>query len=63
MQVTETLPVFEQAQPVPVADTKVTPAGRVSVTVRLTASEGPLFTTTSEYATDEPATTVAGRSW
>ena len=44
-QVTETLPVFEQAHPVPVADTKVTPAGSVSVTVTLTASEGPLSVT------------------
>jgi hypothetical protein len=60
VQVTETLPVFEQAQPVPVAETKVMPAGRVSVTVRLAASDAPLFTTTSEYATGWPATTVAG---
>ena len=60
MQVTETLPAFEQAQPGPVADTKVTPAGSVSVTETFAASEGPLLTTTSEYATEPPATTVAG---
>ena len=48
MQVTETLPVFEHTQPVPVADTKVTPAGSVSVTVRFAASDGPLFVTVNE---------------
>ena len=47
VQVTDTLPVLEHAQPVPVALTNVTPAGRVSVTVRLAASEGPLFETVS----------------
>jgi hypothetical protein len=60
VQVTETFPVFEHAQPVPVADTKVTPAGSVSVTLRFAASDGPLSVTTSEYATDDPATTDAG---
>ena len=60
VQVTETLPALPQTQPVPVAETNVTPAGSASVTVRLTASDGPLFTTTSEYATLPPATTVAG---
>ena len=60
VQVTETLPTLVHVQPVPVADTKVTPAGSVSITDRLAASEGPLFTTTSEYATDPPATTSAG---
>ena len=60
VQVTDTLPVFAQAQPVPPADTNVTPAGSVSVTVRLAASDGPLFVTVSEYATDPPATTDAG---
>src|SRR5262249_6933048 len=60
VQVTDTLPVLEQAHPPPDADTKVTPAGRVSVTVRFAASEGPLFVTVSWYATEEPATTVAG---
>ena len=48
VQVTETLPALVQVQPVPVADTKVTPPGRVSVTERFAASDGPLFTTTSE---------------
>jgi hypothetical protein len=48
VQVADTFPTFEQAQPVPVADTNVTPAGSVSATDRLAASEGPLFTTTSE---------------
>jgi hypothetical protein len=47
VQVTDTLPEFEHVQPVPVADTKVTPAGSVSVTVRLAASDGPLSTTDS----------------
>src|SRR5690349_7685380 len=58
VQVTDTLPVFEQTHPVPVALTNVIPAGRVSVTVRLAASLGPLFVTVSEYATDAPATTA-----
>ena len=48
VQVTETLPVFEHTQPVPVALTKVTPAGNVSVTVRFAASEGPAFDAVSE---------------
>jgi hypothetical protein len=48
VQLTETFPVFEQAQPVPVALTKVTPAGRVSVTVRFAASEGPPLVTVNE---------------
>ena len=47
VQVAETLPTFEQAQPAPVADTNVTPAGRTSVTVRFAASDGPLFVTVS----------------
>jgi hypothetical protein len=46
VQDTDTLPVFVQVQPVPVAETKVTPAGRVSVTDRVAASDGPLFVTT-----------------
>ena len=62
VQVTETLPVFEHTHPVPVADTNVTPAGNVSVTVRFAASDGPLLTTVSEYATEPPATTVGGPS-
>ena len=60
VQVTDTLPEFEHAHPVPAALTKLIPAGRVSVTVRFAASDGPLFVTVSEYATDPPATTVAG---
>src|SRR5450631_4438027 len=48
VQVTETLPAFVQVQPVPVADTKVTPAGRVSVTDTDAASDGPLSVTTRE---------------
>jgi hypothetical protein len=48
VHVTDTLPVFEHAQPVPDADTNVTPAGSVSVTVRFAASDGPLFTTVNE---------------
>jgi hypothetical protein len=60
VQVTETFPTFVHVQPVPVADTNVMPAGNVSVTVNAAASDGPLFTTTSEYDTFAPATTVAG---
>jgi hypothetical protein len=60
VQLTDTFPVFVQVQPVPVADTKVTPEGRVSVTVKETASEGPAFATTSWYATLPAAATVAG---
>jgi hypothetical protein len=60
VQVTDTLPVFEHAQPVPDADTNVTPAGKVSVTVRFAASDGPVFDTVNEYATEDPATTEAG---
>ena len=52
--------MFEQVQPVPDADTNVTPAGSVSVTVRFAASDGPLLTTASEYVTVPPATTVGG---
>ena len=48
VHVTDTFTVFEHTQPVPVADTNVTPAGRVSVTERLDASDGPAFATTSE---------------
>ena len=60
IQVTDTFPEFEQAQPAPLADTNVTPAGNVSVTDRFAASDGPLLVTVSEYATDPAATTVAG---
>jgi hypothetical protein len=48
VQVADTLPEFVQIHPVPVADPKVTPAGRVSVTETPAASDGPWFTTTSE---------------
>ena len=47
VQVTETLPVFEQAQPVPAAQTNVTPAGSVSATRTPVASDGPAFATVS----------------
>ena len=47
VQVTETLPVFVQVQPVPAADPNVTPAGKVSVTETLAASDGPPLATTS----------------
>jgi hypothetical protein len=45
VQVTETLPELVHVHPVPVAETKLTPAGRVSVIETLAASEGPLFVT------------------
>ena len=46
VQDTETLPVLVHAQPVPVAETKVTPAGKVSPTLSVLASDGPMFWTT-----------------
>ena len=49
MQVTETLPVLVQVQP-PLdgfTDTNVTPAGRVSVTLTLAASDGPWLATST----------------
>jgi hypothetical protein len=60
VHVAELLPELVQVQPVPVADPKVTPAGRVSVTESPAASEGPLFTTTREYDTVPFTVTVAG---
>ena len=45
---TDTFPVLTHVHPVPVADTNVTPAGSVSATDRLAASDGPLFVTTRE---------------
>ena len=45
---TDTLPVLVQAQPVPTADTNVTPAGSASLTRRPAASDGPRLETTSE---------------
>ncbi len=47
VQVADTFPTFVQVQPAPVADTNVTPAGRVSVTERFAASDGPLSVTVS----------------
>src|SRR3954452_5944959 len=43
VQVTDTLPAFVQVQPVPVAETKVTPAGRLSSTETAVASDGSLL--------------------
>jgi hypothetical protein len=60
VHVTDTLPVFEHAHPVPDADTNATPAGNVSVTDTFAASDGPAFDTVNEYATDPAATTDAG---
>jgi hypothetical protein len=60
VHVTDTFPTFVHVQPVPVAETNVTPAGRVSATDTFAASDGPLSVTTSEYDTPAPATTVAG---
>lgn len=48
VQVTDTLARFVQVHPLPPAETKVTPAGRVSVTVTEDASEGPLLRATRE---------------
>jgi len=60
VQVTETFPLFVQVQPVPVAETYVTPAGSESVTMRAAASDGPAFATTSVYVSSCPMLTVAG---
>ena len=48
VQVTETLPALTHVQPVPAADTNVTPAGRVSTTLSAVAAAGPAFATASE---------------
>ena len=48
VHVTDTFPTFVHAHPAPDADTNVMPAGRVSATDTFAASEGPLFTTSSE---------------
>ena len=48
VQVTSALPTLVQVQPPPAADTNVTPAGRVSATDTLAASDGPWSTTTRE---------------
>ena len=47
VQETEALPRLVHVHPPPAADTKVTPAGKVSVTVTAAASEGPALATTS----------------
>ena len=48
VQDTDVLATFVHTHPVPVADTNVTPAGRVSTTLTLAASDGPALLTTSE---------------
>ena len=45
VHVTVSVPSKEHAQPVPAAEVNVTPDGRVSVTVRAMASEGPALAT------------------
>ena len=45
VQVTETLPLCVQPQPVPAADTNVTPAGSASTTLRSAAASGPALCT------------------
>ena len=45
VQVTDVFATFVHTQPVPTADTKVTPAGSVSVTETLAASDGPALAT------------------
>jgi hypothetical protein len=60
VHVTDTFPAFAQVHPAPLADTNVTPAGRVSTTDTATASDGPLSLTTRLYVTAPPAVTVAG---
>ena len=46
-----------------VTDTKFTPAGNVSTTLRLSASEGPRFRTVTSYVTVPPAVTEPGPSF
>src|SRR5450631_41206 len=60
VQVTETLTALVQVQPGPAADTKLTPAGSVSVTETALASEGPALATVSRYVTEPPGVTLAG---
>ena len=45
VHVTDTFPTLVHVQPVPVADTNVTPAGSVSVTDSPDAAAGPAFAT------------------
>ena len=47
VHVTDTLPAFEQTQPVPAALPNVTPDGSVSVTISAAASDGPALVTVS----------------
>jgi len=53
-------PVALHAQPVPVAEPNVTPAGSVSVTLRFVAVLAPLFVMTSEYVSEPVAITGFG---
>ena len=48
VQVTDTFALFVHTQPVPVADTRVAPAGSVSSTETVAASDGPALATTRE---------------
>ncbi len=48
VHVTETLPMLLHDHPPPEAETKVIPAGSVSVTETSAASDGPLLRTVSE---------------
>ena len=47
VHVTDTSPLFAHDHPVPSAETKVTPSGRVSVTVSAFAPDGPWLVTES----------------
>src|SRR5207237_434325 len=57
-----TWPATPHAQPVPVAETKVVPAGSVSVTVTVAAALGPAFETSTVYVSVAPAVTGSGAS-
>src|SRR3954453_3156590 len=59
-QVTDAFPLLVQTQPVPDAETNVTPVGSVSVTDTAAASDGPALATTREELMLPAATTVAG---
>src|SRR5436190_982587 len=61
VQVT-TPPERPQLQPDPSADTNVTPAGSVSVTVTEAAAAGPAFFTTRRYVRSPPVSTGSGSS-
>ena len=60
VQVTVIVPA--QVQPVPVAETRLAPAGIRSVTVTDAASDGPALDTFSVYVTGRPAQTGSGAS-